>query len=193
LRIALEAYRVREEEWGEAAAREVERQVYLRVIDDHWKDHLYEIDLLRGGIALRAYGQKDPLLEYKAEAFRMFEMLMDQVQEETLKFLFRVQLRREPVPPPPPPPPRGDAVHAEAGGFRAAPAGPAGAPMYRGAQALPSALSPTGAPVQASASGEAAARRGKGPVRSMPKVGRNDPCPCGSGRKYKHCHGVNEA
>jgi preprotein translocase subunit SecA len=181
LRIAREAYRAREEEWGEAAAREVERQVYMRVIDDHWKDHLYEIDILRGGIGLRSYGQKDPLLEYKAEAFRMFETLMDQVQEETLKLLFRVQLRREPAPPPPPRPAAGQAMHAAASGFAAAGAEP---------PAAVSAVAPTGTPLRKSASGQAAARSGKIPVRSMPKVGRNDPCSCGSGRKYKHCHGT---
>jgi preprotein translocase subunit SecA len=182
LRIAREAYLAREEEWGEAAAREVERQVYLRVIDDHWKDHLYEIDVLRGGIGLRSYGQKDPLLEYKAEAYQMFETLMDQVQEETLKLLFRVQLRREPAPPPPPPrPAAGQAMHAAASGFAAGGAAP---------PAAASAVSPTGTPLRESASGEAAARRGKTPVRSIPKVGRNDLCPCGSGRKYKHCHGT---
>jgi preprotein translocase subunit SecA len=182
LRIAREAYQAREDEWGEAAAREVERQVYLRVIDDHWKDHLYEIDILRSGIGLRSYGQKDPLLEYKGEAFQMFETLMGELQEETLKLLFRVQLRREPAPPPPPPrPSAGEAMHASASGFAAASAAP---------PAAASAVSPTGTPMRESASGEAAARRGKTPVRSMPKVGRNDPCPCGSGRKYKHCHGT---
>ncbi|MBD3237818.1 MAG: preprotein translocase subunit SecA, partial [Candidatus Eisenbacteria bacterium] len=89
LATAREAYAGREAEWGEQIAREIERRVYLRVIDDHWKDHLYELDLLRGGVGLRAYGQKDPLLEYKGEAFRLFEAMMGRVSEETLVMLFR--------------------------------------------------------------------------------------------------------
>jgi preprotein translocase subunit SecA len=181
-RLADEAYAAREAQWGEATTREVERQIYLRVIDDQWKDHLYEIDLLRGGIGLRAYGQKDPLLEYKAEAFKMFEALMIQVQEETLRLLFRVQVRREEEQAPPrrESPPSGSATHAAASGFAAAAAPGPSAAGTTGAPGLPGVRS---------ASGEAAARRGKGPVRSAEKIGRNAPCPCGSGKKYKRCCG----
>ncbi|MFH1143080.1 MAG: preprotein translocase subunit SecA [Candidatus Eisenbacteria bacterium] len=175
--IARSAYAAREEQWGAEAAREVERQVYLRVIDEHWKDHLYEIDLLRGGIGLRAYGQKDPLLEYKAEAFQMFERLMEQIGEDTLRLLYRVQVRREqPQASPLPPPVGGQAIHQPAGvlGERAAAAPPTASEAARA----------VGAP---SASGTAAANRGRTVVRNEKKVGRNDPCPCGSGKKYKHC------
>jgi len=189
--IANAAYAAREAEWGPTAAREVERHVYLRVIDDAWKDHLYEIDLLRGGIGLRAYGQKDPLLEYKAEAFRMFEALMQQVQEETLRLLMRVQLRREGEPPPAQraaPPTGGQAVHAAATGFGGAQAAP-GTPVRPSG---PGAGGGQQVPPLASASGRAAAERGRQPARSVKKVGRNAPCPCGSGKKYKHCCGAQE-
>jgi preprotein translocase subunit SecA len=164
--IAREAYRARVAEWGESLAREVERQVYLRVIDDHWKDHLYEIDLLRGGIGLRAYGQKDPLLEYKAEAYTMFETLMHQIAEDTLRLLFRVQVQTAP-PPMPAAPSGGQATHTQVGGF--AP------PVAAGAGVRPAPAAPG---------------RGAAIARGVPKVGRNDLCPCGSGRKYKHCHGA---
>jgi preprotein translocase subunit SecA len=164
-RIAHEAYRAREAEWGEALTREVERQVYLRVIDDHWKDHLYEIDLLRGGIGLRAYGQKDPLLEYKAEAFGMFEALMQRIAEDALRFLFRVQVQTAP-PPAPVPPTGGQAMHTPVQGYAA--------PSVAGAGRAPAGPPPRPAPG----------------TRPVEKVGRNEPCPCGSGRKYKHCHGA---
>ncbi|MCK4414085.1 MAG: preprotein translocase subunit SecA [Candidatus Eisenbacteria sp.] len=178
-RIARGAYQARESEWGEATAREVERQLYLRVIDEHWKDHLYEVDMLRGGIGLRAYGQKDPLLEYKGEAFRMFEEMMTQIGEDTLRLLFRVQVQREAAAPAAPaaPAPQGEARHAEMGGLaeRAPVAPPVGTSITSGGR---------------SASGAAAAQRGKTIVRSQRKVGRNEPCPCGSGKKYKHCCGA---
>jgi preprotein translocase subunit SecA len=183
-RIAREAYAAREAEWGPEAAREIERQVYLRVIDEHWKDHLYDIDLLRGGIGLRAYGQKDPVLEYKAESFQMFESLMERIGEDTLRLLFRVQVRREPVPLAPPT--GGQAVHPPAAGLGSSePAQPAPAPASATAPAA--VRRALGAP---SASGTAAAARGKTVVRTDKKVGRNDPCPCGSGKKYKHCCGA---
>jgi preprotein translocase subunit SecA len=165
-RIGKEAYRAREAEWGAPIMREVERRVYLRVIDGLWKDHLYELDLLRGGVGLRAYGQKDPLLEYKAEAFRMFESLMTRVCEDTLQMLMRVQLQGEAPPPRQPAPARigGTETHVAAGAFTQAAGGTA-----KSAGRPPRAV--------------------KTVVRKEKKVGRNDPCPCGSGKKYKRCCG----
>ena len=176
-RIAREAYRTREQEWGESLSREIERQIYLRVIDDHWKDHLYEIDLLRGGIGLRAYGQKDPLLEYKAEAYDMFEKLMQQLAEDTLRLLMRLQVQAAPPPAAPAFPAGGQLVHTPLQGFAA--------PVAAGAGVMPRAR-PAGPP--AGTPGSAGAPRTI--TRAEEKVGRNDPCPCGSGRKYKHCHGA---
>ncbi len=170
---ARKAYEEREQLWGAEVAREVERRVYLRVIDEHWKDHLYEMDLMRSGIGLRAYGQKDPLLEYKSEAFSMFQSLMDRISEETLKTLFRAQVQ---IGAPPIPPPTlgslGTAVHEEAGALAAARGG--------GGET---------APAPGVAAPQAPARPRGTVVRKTKKVGRNDPCPCGSGKKYKHCCG----
>ncbi|HTM57010.1 MAG TPA: preprotein translocase subunit SecA [Candidatus Udaeobacter sp.] len=159
------AYRAREAEFTPPMMRELERWLYLGALDEHWRDHLYELDHLKGGIGLRAYGQRDPLIEYKKEAFALFETLLDDVREAFVTRLFRVQLAPDQAPPEPRPAPRRMvAQHAEAEAFGCA---------ARHAE-----------PEEAPASGPAAA-----PVRhSGPRVGRNDPCPCGSGKKYKKCH-----
>jgi preprotein translocase subunit SecA len=167
--LAHQAYERRERELGEPAIREIERGLYLYTIDEHWRDHLYELDHLRGGIGLRAYGQRDPLLEYKAEAFKLFEDLLGAIREEYLKRIFRVELREEgQMIPRPRAPRRMVAQHAEAVAF--------GGPQ------------PAGEPAQEAARAEAQGEARAVPVRSGPRVGRNDPCPCGSGKKYKKCH-----
>ena len=144
----------------------------LRIIDMKWKDHLYDMDRMKEGVGLRAYGQKDPLVEYKKEGFQMFMDMLDSISEETLKVVFRAQFKISP-PEGISAPNRMRLVHQESAnlgfaGAAASPEGQAGAP--------PSGGSP---------------RSGKlRPVKkTMPKVGRNEPCPCGSGKKYKHCHG----
>ena len=144
-----------QEELGEELMGHLCRHVFLRTIDAKWRDHLYALDNVREGIGLRAYGQKDPLVEYKQESFRLFEEMMDGFQKEALTLLFRAQVRtadegRRPVPRQP--------VHA----YKPATEGGAG----QAEEARP----------------EQARRTGK-------KVGRNEPCPCGSGKKYKHCCG----
>ena len=159
------AYRARETEFTPPMMRELERWLYLGALDEHWRDHLYELDHLKGGIGLRAYGQRDPLIEYKKEAFALFEILLDDVREAFVSRLFRVQLAPDaPRPEPLPAPRRTVAQHAEAEAFGGAPRSsePAEAPPAPAA----------GAPVR----------------HSGPRVGRNDPCPCGSGKKYKKCH-----
>src|SRR6266542_1881951 len=156
---------VHREEWN------LKRHLYLYTIDEHWRDHLYELDHLTGGIGLRAYGQRDPLIEYKKEAYELFETLMTEVREDFVQRLFRVQLAPEAVraiEQQPRAPRHIQTQHAEAQAF-----GPGRAP--------------------AAAAAEAVAGRNTAPapatvVRSGPRVGRNDPCPCGSGKKYKKCH-----
>jgi preprotein translocase subunit SecA len=143
------------------------RQVTLWTVDEKWKDHLYELDGLKSGIQLRAYGQKDPLLEYKKEAFEMFNVLLDDVHEETLKRIFRLQLAEEPPGRPRREPARTVEQHASMAAFKQA-----------AAQGGEGAAAP---PPQEE---KAAPRR----ARSAPRAGRNDPCPCGSGKKYKKCH-----
>jgi preprotein translocase subunit SecA len=167
-----EAYRKREELITPERMRELERQVMLHVIDSSWRDHLYELDELKGGIGLRAYGQKDPLLEYKSEAFKLFLGLDDSIGEESIRLMFRAQITSDS---PPMEAPVGKAVKEE---HRPPP------PLHSvGPQ--PQAAPPVGVPGRRR---EAAAP--PPPVRSEPKVGRNDPCPCGSGRKYKKCCGA---
>jgi len=166
LAIGEAAYRARETEFTPPMMRELERWLYLGSLDEHWRDHLYELDHLKGGIGLRAYGQRDPLIEYKKEAFALFEVLLDDVREEFVQRLFRVQLAPDAVrqAEPRPAPRHLVAQHAEAEAFGGS---------ARGAEPEAEA-----APPPASA-----------PVRHTgPRVGRNDPCPCGSGKKYKKCH-----
>ena len=145
-------------------------QVMLAVLDEKWKDHLYDLDQLRNAIQYRAYGQKDPLVEYKREAFEMFEDLMRDIQSTFTERFLKIQVTAEPPRRPPPPPPpaqvRGDAeLFAPTAGRPAVPA------------PSPAVTSSAGPLRQA-------------PVPGAGEVGRNDPCPCGSGKKYKKCHGA---
>ncbi|HYM81905.1 MAG TPA: preprotein translocase subunit SecA [Candidatus Limnocylindria bacterium] len=170
---AVQAYRAREAEFTAPVLRELERHLYLFTLDEHWRDHLYELDHLKGGIGLRAYGQRDPLIEYKKEAFKLFETLLGEVEEEFVQRLFRVQLAPEAMRTLEQRPRRQIVTrHEEAAAFAAAPREEAeGGPE------------PAAAPRAARAGGGQEA-----PVRVGPRVGRNDPCPCGSGKKYKKCH-----
>ena len=165
-------------------------QVMLAVLDERWKDHLYDLDQLRNAIQYRAWGQKDPLVEYKREAFEMFEDLMRDIQSTFTERFLKIQVSAEaPRPGAPrqarrPAAPAPDAEPAPAptgaddlftGASRRVPPPPPMAPASRGpAPALSSSLGPVGR--------QAAA--------TVPEVGRNDPCPCGSGKKYKKCHGA---
>jgi len=155
-------------------------QVMLSVLDEKWKDHLYDLDQLRNAIHYRGWGQKDPLVEYKKEAYEMFEDLMHDIQSTFTERFLKVQVSAEPprqAPPPPPPPPPAptgpDDLFLGPGPRGAVP--PAAA---RGAEA-PAAVTSSLGPVGRTAT-------------AVPPVGRNDPCPCGSGRKYKKCHGAGQ-
>ncbi|HTR97905.1 MAG TPA: SEC-C metal-binding domain-containing protein, partial [Candidatus Acidoferrales bacterium] len=166
------AYRAREREFTPQVTRELERHLYLYTLDEHWRDHLHELDHLKGGIGLRAYGQRDPLIEYKKEAFGLFETMMTEVRDEFVSRFFRVQVQpaaaQRVIEAAPRPPRQMVAQHAEAESFGgAAPAAPEPARAAARAPAPAAAIQP---------------------VRARPRVGRNDPCPCGSGKKYKKCH-----
>jgi preprotein translocase subunit SecA len=188
------------------------RLLMLQIVDTQWKDHLYSLDHLKEGIGLRGYGQRDPLVEYKKESFSMFQALMDRIDEEILRWIFLYQAvpmppeeaagphngdsdptpelsRRGPRRPTPPP------VHADlASGDELG----AGFGARAGARAMPRNLSfndPSDAP-SAFARAEPEEAKGGGDTvqtvrREGKKVGRNDRCPCGSGKKYKKCHGAN--
>jgi len=173
------------ESFGEAW-EQVLSFITLSVIDGKWKDHLYDLDLLRDSIRYRAYGQKDPLVEYKGEAFEAFVDLMEDMRQTMANRLFRAQLEQ-------PRAMRAQRVTRMSGpsdapstGVRGGPA-PAGA--IGGAAARPEA-SPTG--IAATAQGQGSVVAGGLTASNDPgfaDVGRNDPCPCGSGKKFKKCHG----
>ncbi len=150
--VAEEAYHQRELLFGEENMRELEKVVMLRVVDNHWMEHLDRMDLLREGIGLRAYGQRNPLVEYKIEAFNMFEEMISGIQDDIAKLMFRVSIVTTPQP----------------------------------EDRLATAQASHGDDVSA-------AESKKTPVRNDgEKIGRNDPCPCGSGKKYKNCCGANK-
>ena len=137
-----EAYRMyeeRERELGAETLRDLERVILLRVIDEKWMDHIDAMDQLREGINLRAYGQRDPLIEYKFEAYDAYQMMERSIKEDVVRYLFRVRLVSQPQE----------------------------RTMVAGRE-------------------EEGPRQ---PVKADKKVGRNDPCPCGSGKKYKKCCG----
>jgi len=162
--------------------RKVERDIMLQLVDAQWKDHLYSLDHLKEGIGLRGYGQRDPLVEYKKESYALFQAMKDRIDEEMVRYLWRLT-----------------PVLSESGEA----ASPVRQPTQRRAPQItmsgPSttaAPSPFGAfggsttgttPRPARVGGDDAIKQVK---REEPKVGRNDPCPCGSGKKYKKCHGA---
>jgi preprotein translocase subunit SecA len=190
--------------------READRIVMLNVIDNQWKDHLLSMDHLKEGIGLRGYGQKDPLIEYKKESFEMFQDMMDRIEDETIRYLFFLQVTSGPGP--------GDPGN---GG------GPSGLPERprpvlpfsdededdeedEDEEALVAASSEQRRAAQnvvedftrniqrkkdkemaelQFAGGDGSASEKK-QATSAKKAGRNDPCPCGSGKKYKKCHGA---
>ncbi|MGA2625087.1 MAG: preprotein translocase subunit SecA [Bacteroidota bacterium] len=178
LKAALGFYKRKEERIGSENLAMLEKMVALQVIDEKWKDHLREMDDLKEGIHLRAYGQKDPLIEYKTESFNMFVELLDLVSTETLNLVFKLF----PTP-------------AQEMPARRAPRVPRPQDMRLSHEsALGMGFQGNHEPIP---SEEVAGERGKSqpgkakpqPVRVGEKTGRNDPCPCGSGKKYKHCHG----
>jgi preprotein translocase subunit SecA len=190
-------YSEKETQFGADLMRWLERRIILDVVDSQWKDHLLSLDHLKEGIGLRGYGQKDPLVEFKKEAFILFEDMMARIDNETVRYLFHIQIQQGEQPPqqlqqrpePPRPPRPGTATAMASAAARAS-----GSEMD--SQHLPSVareierkqsrqqrdLQYQTGPAQAEA---------PKPVRAAAKVGRNDPCPCGSGKKYKKCHGAN--
>jgi preprotein translocase subunit SecA len=152
----------KEERATSEVQRFAEKSILLQLLDREWKDHLLALDHLRQGISLRAYGQRDPLNEYKREAFEMFEGMLDRLREQITIVLAHIEARLGPAPeqaaPPPPPPPRQR--------------------EFRRNPALELAVAAENAAVTAAA-----------PNGDWGKIPRNSPCPCGSGRKFKYCHG----
>ena len=156
-----EAYEKKESEFTPVVMREIERIIVLQVVDREWKDHLRRLDELKQGIGLRAYGQKDPLMEYHFEAYNMFQNMINSIKEEVVKFIYKVQLKKEKE-------------------KRMQP------PLRGGVFADKSELKK---PFFHSKNKEIKKTKNAG----KKKIGRNDPCPCGSGLKYKHCCGKNRS
>ncbi|PKQ30178.1 MAG: preprotein translocase subunit SecA, partial [Actinobacteria bacterium HGW-Actinobacteria-10] len=185
---ALGAYEAKEASLGEAPTRQLERQVMLRVIDTRWMEHLLEMDYLKEGIGLRAMGQRDPLTEYKQEAYEMFVGLVAQINEDFLRTIMRIQVVREEAP-------------VEPSAAKVTYTAPSESTIFGGAAKAAAAAGTAGGPTpeQIAAAGAAAGGKAEPGARTVVKdkddpyadVGRNDPCPCGSGKKYKKCHGAN--
>ena len=166
LEAAKEFYKRKEEMLSSELMARLERYAVLSVIDDKWKEHLREMDDLKEGIGLRAYGQKDPLLEYKSESYTLFLSLLEQIRDEVVSFCFKFWPQ----------------APAEVQGRRTAPA--------QRMQTIKDTADNLG--LRATSTEGEGDRRGKQqPVKVEAKVGRNEPCPCGSGKKYKNCHGKN--
>ncbi len=183
---AHEAYDRREQEVGEEVMRELERRVILSVLDRKWREHLYEMDYLREGIYLRAYSQRDPLVEYQREGFDMFAAMMDGIKEEAVGFLFNLEVQVEPE----------EEAEAEAEVVEPMRQPVPGAPGYEAPHIHAKGLDRPQQPANLAYS--APAEDGEAEVRAAAAasaddeyagVGRNDKCPCGSGKKFKQCHG----
>jgi preprotein translocase subunit SecA len=198
---ALAAYQRREQEFGEELMRYLERQILLQVIDHRWREHLYEMDYLREGIHLRGFAQIDPLVAYKNEGYTMFQELMHSVWEEFARLIFHVQV---------------DVAPAQAQEQFRPSEEPRQVQYSGGGPEQPSALQQAGTATAAATAGGAITSTGQeqaasaqpsvpggdGPTPARPaesgtrvkdereKIGRNDPCWCGSGKKYKKCHGA---
>ena len=155
------SYELKETQVGAEALRTYERIIMLNIIDAQWKDHLLALDHLKQGIGLVGYGQKDPLVEYKKESFDMFQAMLDRIDTATIRTLFNLQVVAEQAP----------------------------EQLQQRRQRRPSSMTFTGPNQGATAAGEEAART-KTVTRDQPKVGRNESCPCGSGKKYKKCCGA---
>jgi preprotein translocase subunit SecA len=186
-------YTAREAELGEELMRALERYLLLQIIDERWREHLYDMDYLREGIHLRGFAQIEPIVAYKNEAFDLFSDLMTTIWSDFARMIFNVQVQVEPpddggpaAPPPPPLPPykpagsstRPASVSYSSGGLTAEPS------------AVAVAAAAAGGPAVAEEVAELMPQVEQRRVATEQQVGRNDMCPCGSGKKYKKCHGA---
>jgi preprotein translocase subunit SecA len=181
---ALDEYKEREESWGDEVARQVERYVILQVVDARWREHLESMDYLREGVHLRAMAQKDPLVEYRHEGHLMFEQLGQEIREEVVSLLFHAEVTPQDV----------DALQQEDwsdnGDFAYQHDSLAGADAIAAAGAGAAVGAPAAVAAGAVGGGATSVATQQRVASEWDKVGRNDPCPCGSGKKYKRCHGA---
>ncbi|MDX1454451.1 MAG: preprotein translocase subunit SecA [Gammaproteobacteria bacterium] len=180
LKMVIDDYHAKEQQAGSEAIRHLEKVVMLGRVDTLWKEHLAAMDYLRQGIHLRGYAQKNPKQEYKREAFEMFFTMLERIKHETVGMLSRVRIRTE----------------EEVERMEAQRKSDTSRMQFQHADPAKAAAAAAEAKQQAAGQGLPGQRQGGGQVapvqpikRSTEKVGRNEPCPCGSGKKYKHCHG----
>jgi preprotein translocase subunit SecA len=152
-----EGYLNKEKEFSAPLMREIEKMILLRIVDREWKDHLKRLDDLKQGIGLRAYGQKDPLTEYHFEAHNMFQNMVENIKEETIKFVYRVKVKQRPQ-------------------------------RIEDNQEITLPKED----YQGTANIQSKQKKNQDKKSKRKKIGRNDPCPCGSGKKYKYCCGKNK-
>ncbi|MGB5038881.1 MAG: preprotein translocase subunit SecA [Blastocatellia bacterium] len=171
-------YEAREAEIGHQAMRWLERNLMLQIVDQQWKDHLLAIDHLRQGVGLSGYAQKDPLVEYKRESYNLFSAMLDRIEVETLRLLFNIQVQMQAAP-------------VSAGGDALSVEEALEQRLMRRRRRRPAGVASKGSFTAANeAVAEAGAEEGQRTFRrTEPKVRRNETCPCGSGKKYKQCHG----
>jgi preprotein translocase subunit SecA len=192
-------YQEKEDLIGADLMRQSERWIMLKVIDDQWKDHLLSMDHLKEGIGLRGYGQKDPLVEYKKESFVLFQDMMDRIEDETVRFLYFLQITREPGEGGRPQLPfnvdedgyedeeedeeQPSPIHEQQRAIAQTSIQDFTKNIQRKKEKELAELQMVG--------GDGSANGSNKQVIKGDKVGRNDPCPCGSGKKYKKCHGAS--
>lgn len=172
----MQAYEKKELQVGTEALRDIERRSMLEVVDDEWRDHLHEMDLLKEGVHLRAYANKDPLIEYKRESFDLFQALIARIQEGVTRKVFTTYLLSQ------------EDMESM---LNSAKTQHDDINAFLHAKEIQASQTDMSVPPQFSGPyGDSAPKQR--PVQVAPKVGRNDPCPCGSGKKYKKCCGINE-
>jgi preprotein translocase subunit SecA len=184
--LAKTSYEEKDRIVGGDLLRRVERDIMLQIVDQQWKDHLYSLDHLKEGIGLRGYGQRDPLVEYKKESYALFQDMKARIEEEIVRYLFWLRPVLNEEAPAVPRARRPSSMTTNNPGAESIPAFAASrsaAPVPDDMPAMPGG----NGPVPARTGGDDVIKTFK---REEPKVGRNDPCPCGSGRKYKKCHGA---
>jgi preprotein translocase subunit SecA len=175
------AYAAKEKELGEEKMRTLERLVLLGTIDRLWVYHLTALEEMRQGIGLTGYGGRDPLVEFKREAYDMFDQLKEHIRQQVARRIFHVTLTPQAAPPPPP-----TNVQESGPGDTPGANGNGGTTSKRSARKTAAATATAGGTATATSNQPGPSA----PGRTAGKVGRNDPCPCGSGKKYKKCHGA---
>jgi preprotein translocase subunit SecA len=182
------AYEAKEASLGSQVMRYIEKEITLRTLDQHWREHLAAMDYMRQGIFLRSYAQKNPKQEYKREAFELFSAMLERIKFDTVTTVSKIQVRSQE---------EEEQAELERQQRLARALQMQHAEAVSPIQAMPEeARAPESAPLQPGsnvAELEPREESAEPYVRSVPKVGRNEPCPCGSGRKYKHCHGALQA